>query len=65
MSEEIRPEEIAQHHSEYDHWVRLANDPAQTEATRQECREKMKAYLKERLRKEFEKLAQTGLPKAQ
>lgn len=55
---------MAQQESEYDQWVRLVNDPAQTEETRLECRAKMNAYLKDRLRKEFEQVAQAGLPKA-
>ena len=55
---------MTQQESEYDQWVRLANDPAQTEETRRECRAKMDAYLKERLRREFELVAQAGLPKA-
>ena len=54
---------MEQQESEYDRWVRLANDPAQTEETRLECREKMNAYLKERLRKEFAQVAQAGLSK--
>lgn len=54
---------MEQQESEYGRWVRLANDPAQTEETRLECRAKMNAYLKERLRKEFEQLAQSAHPK--
>lgn len=49
---------MTQQESEYDRWVRLANDPAQSEETRRECRVKMKAHFKERIRQEFEKLVQ-------
>jgi hypothetical protein len=54
---------MEQQESEYDRWLRLAHDPAPSRETQQECRAKMNVYLKERLRREFEQIAQAARPK--
>ena len=39
--------------SDYEQWVRLANDPSQTEEVRQDCRARMEAYVREKMRTAF------------
>jgi hypothetical protein len=40
--------------SEYEEWVRLANDPSQPEEVRQQCRARMEAYVHEKIRAAFQ-----------
>jgi hypothetical protein len=50
--------------SDYDLWVRLANDPSQTEEARQRYRALMEAHLHQKLRQAFQFAVQsTPAPK--
>ena len=40
--------------SDYEQWVRLANDPSQSEEARQEYRARMEAYVREKMRTAFQ-----------
>jgi hypothetical protein len=39
--------------SDYELWVRLANDPSQSEEARQQYRERMAAYVHQKMRDAF------------
>ncbi|HEY0341614.1 MAG TPA: hypothetical protein VGC34_12465 [Steroidobacteraceae bacterium] len=47
---------------DYHLWVLLANDPSQTEATRQHCRARMEAYVHQPLREAFQLAAKQTPP---
>jgi uncharacterized protein (DUF885 family) len=43
--------------SDYSIWVRLANDPSQSEAARQHYRAQMEAYVHKKMREAFQMAA--------
>ena len=48
--------------SDYTLWVQLANDPSQSEETRQHYRAQMEAYIHEKLREAFQFAAKQTTP---
>jgi hypothetical protein len=49
--------------SQYEDWVRLANDPSQPDEVRQQCRARMEAYVREKMRAAFRLATQQTLGK--
>jgi hypothetical protein len=49
--------------SEYTLWVKLANDPSQTEEARQQYRAQMEAHVHRKLREAFQFAVQSTAPK--
>jgi hypothetical protein len=46
---------------DYELWVRLANDPSQSEAARQQYRTRMEDYLRRKMREAFRMAAERTL----
>lgn len=49
--------------SDYALWVKLANDPSQTEEARQQYRAQMEAHVHRKLREAFRLAVQSSAPK--